>query len=293
VSSTYKAYFDAAVAQAVSEANHDLRAATLRGHTIQLSGLQSNRRGWGFTDQDLAVLQAVDAQGAPIATLVEFAAHPIFLGGGNTQISRDWPGGAQDRIEARGGGIAIVNPGDQGDVNPRWPVGGFVGAAEYGAAVADAAYDGLPAAIELTTPQVYKVTTRNIPITNGWFLFAYWRGWMDYDLVRCPEGGFNPCIRTDIAYVRLGPPGTCQLQAAVTPGEAVTRAGQRIKTAFRARERLFLGLTHNSLGYAIPSDEWNKAPNGSTYEENVSPAPWFGDTVIDAITSLAGADTCN
>lgn len=293
VSSTYKAYFDAQVARAVIQADANLQPATLRTNTIQLNGLQSNRRGWGFSDTDLSVLQAVDVGGVPIATLVEFAAHATFLGYDNTLIARDWPGATQDQIEARGGGIAIVNAGDQGDIVPAWPAGGFAGADEYGATIAQTAYDTLASAVDVTTPQVYRATARNIAVTNGLFLLAYHLGWLDYDLVYpCAEGGFYPCVRTDIAYIRYGPQGFCQLQVAVAPGEALTRTGLKIKAAFTTRERLFLGLTHNSLGYAVASDEWNKAPNGSRYEETVSPTPSFGDTVISTVTSLASADFC-
>ena len=83
-----------------------------------------------------------------------------------------------------------------------------------------------------------------------------------------------------------------QVSFAVAPGEVLTRGGQKIKATFKTNPRLFLGLTHNSLGYAVPSDEWNKAPNGKRYEESISPTPTFGDTVITTIQNLAGSDSC-
>lgn len=296
VSDSYKSFYDQRVADAVSQAHADRRPATLHAGTRKLTGMNSEHRGWGFTDEDLATVQAVDGAGAPIATWVTFAAHATFLGDGNKLISRDWPGAAADQIEARGGGIALLNVGAPGAVGPNWPVKGETGMREYGTAVADAALDNLPAATELSAPLVYKTAARNIRVDNGTFLLAYTAGWLDYDLVYpCVEGGGifgKPCISTDVAYLRFGPPGACQLQAGTAPGELLTRGSQRVKQGFTAPTQIILGLTHNTLGYGVPGDEWNAAPNGDTYHESVSPTKSFGDTVVSTIGELRASDSC-
>jgi hypothetical protein len=288
VTSSYKSFFDTQVAQAVINAHAALQPATLHASATTLTGMQNNRRGWGFTDTDLVTVQARSAGGTPIATLVEYAAHATCLGSSNTLITRDWPGGTQDRVEARGGGVALVNTGDQGDVSPV-NCGGFAGATTYGTAVGNAAYDSLVSATSVSTPVVYRRVNRDITVTNGLFLTAFAFGWHDYDLKWC---GTQRCINTDVAYLRLGPNAACQVQAGVVPGEALTRTGQDVKSSLRAPAKLVLGLTHNTLGYAVKSDEWEAAPNGSGYEESVSPTRTFGDTVISDIRSMATGDTC-
>ncbi|HAK60110.1 MAG TPA: hypothetical protein DCO77_06970, partial [Nitrospiraceae bacterium] len=146
-----------------------------------------------------------------------------------------------------------------------------------------------------TPPLVYAVANKRIPITNAVFLAALAFGWLDYDIIYlCPEGGYigNPCIATDVAYLRFGPADACQLQVAVAPAEVLTSGGMAIKPAFVAPQKMFLGQTHNTLGYAVPSQEWNGSPIGRTYEETMSPTPSFGDTVVNAIISLAADDDC-
>ncbi|HAK61000.1 MAG TPA: hypothetical protein DCO77_11555, partial [Nitrospiraceae bacterium] len=152
VSDSYESSFDQRVAQAVIEAHQSLQPATLLARVAPLSNMQTNRRGWNITDEDLAVLQARDSDDRPIGTIVEFAAHATCIGKENTLISRDWVGRVQDRIEGSGNGIALVNTGDQGDVIPKDCGSGFGGAEAFGASIADAARDRIATAEELTPP---------------------------------------------------------------------------------------------------------------------------------------------
>jgi hypothetical protein len=294
VSSSYKAFYDQRVAEAVIQANARLQDATLKEVSFKLPGYQKEIRGWNITDDDLSTIQAVDLNGRPIATLLTFAAHAIFLGPSNRHISRDWPGVAQDVIEARGGGIAIYNAGAQGACNAKWPTDDQPGMVEFGTTIANIAYDHLSYARPLNGPLAYKTTTKRIAIKNGLFLAAYTLGRMDYDLVYpCSEGGGLlgfPCVSTQFSYLRFGPQNGCQLQAGSVPGELLTRGSIRVKERFTAPHKLILGLTNDTLGYAVPSDEWLDAPNGTDYHENVSPWVYFGDTVVRKLNELSAGD---
>ncbi len=63
-------------------------------------------------DTQLRVLQAVGANGAPLGTLINYAAHATVMGGGNTRYSADWPGRAARATEvALGEPVAVTMRG--------------------------------------------------------------------------------------------------------------------------------------------------------------------------------------
>ena len=92
----------------------------------------------------LTTLHFATGDGAPIATLVNYACHPTASGPANTEVSRDWCGYAADAVEAALGGVAVYMNGAVGDVNPAAD-GGFEQAASLGEAVARAAVASLDA----------------------------------------------------------------------------------------------------------------------------------------------------
>jgi hypothetical protein len=138
----FQAYRDFVIAKAVTAVQvawQGRKAADLSVST----GRQDrafNRRGWGFTDTALVVLDAVDAvTNARIATLVSWAAHPTVLPAANRQLSRDFPGYAMDILEAPlGTGKVVYWNGAFGDAAPVVLSRHFAGAQELGTAVAHA-----------------------------------------------------------------------------------------------------------------------------------------------------------
>lgn len=71
-------------------------------------------------DDTLLVGRVVDGDGAVRATLVNYACHPISLGGGNTLISPDYVGAMRETVEAgSGGGECIFLHGASGNQAPR------------------------------------------------------------------------------------------------------------------------------------------------------------------------------
>jgi neutral ceramidase len=83
-------------------------------------------RGIGFNRQDethpvdeLLVAAGIDTEdGAPIATIVNYATHPVVLGPGNLLLSADYPGELARCLEAERGGIGLFLQGACGDVDP-------------------------------------------------------------------------------------------------------------------------------------------------------------------------------
>jgi hypothetical protein len=71
-------------------------------------------------DDTLLVGRVVGSDGAVRATLVNYACHPISLGGGNTLISPDYVGAMRETVEAGGGGAeCIFLHGASGNQTPR------------------------------------------------------------------------------------------------------------------------------------------------------------------------------
>ena len=71
-------------------------------------------------DHTLGVIAIDGADGKPIATLVNFACHPVVLGPENLEISADYPGAMMAKVESAIGGQAMFVQGAAGDINPFW-----------------------------------------------------------------------------------------------------------------------------------------------------------------------------
>ena len=87
------------------------------------------------------------------------------------------------------------------------------------------------------------------------------------------------------SYFRIGD----NIQGVAFPGESLTNNALPIKAAMTAPFRLFLGLTGDTLGYFVPTDEWLTGRNGN-YEETVSPGRLIGDITRDILVDLIQAD---
>jgi hypothetical protein len=71
-------------------------------------------------DDTLLVGRVVDATGSIRCTFVNYACHPISLGGANTLISPDYVGAMRETIEAgSGGGVCVFLHGASGNQAPR------------------------------------------------------------------------------------------------------------------------------------------------------------------------------
>jgi len=84
-------------------------------------GWNRNRRhSGGFVDDELTVTRIDRLDGKPLAALVNFTAHPTFMGGEQMLFSGDWPGHLQRTMESLAGeGITVLYfNGAEGDQAP-------------------------------------------------------------------------------------------------------------------------------------------------------------------------------
>jgi hypothetical protein len=245
-----------------------------------------NRRGWGYTDDELFVLQARDLDGALLGTLVSFAAHPVVLGMDNLLVSRDFCGYAVDDLEAQLDAPVLLFNGVQGDVSPKVPDGTYADDFERAAAYGDHIATRTMLAIAEVEPVAVDFwrgyADLPLDVTNDLFLFAAQAGILDYDFTM--RGGVS-MVDTQTAYFRFG----AEVQIIAFPGESLTRNGLPVKDAMSAPHKAILGLSGDSLGYFVPSDEWNTGLNND-YEESVSVGMAAGDQTRDAMIGMIEHD---
>jgi neutral ceramidase len=75
---------------------HQVKIAT--GSRI-LEGLNRNRRKEPDLDKELIVTRIDLRNGNPLAVLVNWTAHPTFIGGKDMQVSAEWPGYLQSNLQ--------------------------------------------------------------------------------------------------------------------------------------------------------------------------------------------------
>ncbi len=296
---------------AIAEAWASMREAELRAASVVFDGLVRNRRDWPITDTTLSVLRLLTPDGALIATLANYACHPTAIGSESAEISRDWCGFAVDIIEQAAGGIAVFVNGAIGDVNPLFS-GGVNHAKTLGQSLAAWVLEALPAAkpvgggIEVRTATLelplaiermesgvaYAISESAIAIADGADvgealhtggradlaqMHAAVRGMRERTLVARGEKTF---LETMCSYARVG-----DVEIISAPGEMMTRLALPLRASLKAPHRMILGLTHDSLGYFIPQDEYMTGRNNN-YEESVSMGFPAGALLSEKLVSL-------
>jgi neutral ceramidase len=110
-------------------------------------------------DEELHALAIDAAEGGAIATIVNYATHPVVLGPSNLLFSGDFPGEVARGIAERHGGIGLYVQGTCGDVDPQvyrdrgWGTGTFEDTRQIGQKLAGAALEALNVA-----PRTHEVT---------------------------------------------------------------------------------------------------------------------------------------
>lgn len=317
-SASYEAHVAHRAATAIAEAHQRLEPATARASTAALGGIVRNRRGWSETDETLTTLRLTRASDdGIIATLVNYACHPTASGAANTEVSHDWCGYAVDAIERDTGAPAIYINGAVGDVNPLRE-GGFDAARATGEAVASAALRSLDASDDVSGSLLVRTEPLELPLNfdrlsqrvqdavgragpalsvlsksggmHAASLALHKTGRNDLAQIVAALSGISErrlvhhdgqtFLPTQCGYVRIG-----GIEAFAAPGEVLTRLALPLRASLGARHRMFFGLTHDTLGYFLPEDEWMTGRNNN-YEESVSMGKHGGAILADKLLSL-------
>jgi hypothetical protein len=102
------------------EADQNYREVKIGTSSAKLDGLNRNRRRDTVIDNELAVTRVDLTNGNPLAALVNWTAHPTFIGGEDMLVSAEWPGYLQTEMEKTIGKGAVVMyyNGAEGDQSP-------------------------------------------------------------------------------------------------------------------------------------------------------------------------------
>jgi hypothetical protein len=243
-----------------------------------------NRRGYDYVDDELFVMDIRDANtDARISTIMEFAAHTVTLGSDNLYFSSDFPHYFRTDAEALLGAPVMFVNGPIGDVSPTGQEGtGFERPASYGIDSARYAVETMKLQEQITGDIFLETKHYEHPLTNPLFLAAFQTGLTDccYSL---GEVGYELPIPLKTVYLRIGD----MVQGVAVPGESLTRHQEPIKGAMVAPYRFFLGLTGGTLGYFVPTDEWDPVTG---YEETISINKEAGDVLRDHLLEMIQRD---
>ena len=277
VSDGYRQQVIDSAVDAISEAF--FRRQSVRLFVSQGTGFANNRRGWGYTDDELTVLDVRSADSdLRLGTVIQFAAHPVTLGSSNIQVSSDYCHYVREYAEAALNATVIYFNGAIGDVSPRGTGSDFDRADSYGLEIANLALATMTAQEEITDVDLYTDTAYYVhPCNNPLFILADAVGLLDYDF-----NDDDNSVNLQTTYFRIGK----ALQAVAFPGESLTNNALPIKAAMTTAYRMFLGLNGDTLGYFVPTDEWAV----TNYEEKISIDKFVGDVTRDLLISRIQLD---
>jgi hypothetical protein len=242
------------MAEAINEAVAKLQPASLKIATGEARGkIAYNYYAPQLYDPRCSVIQAVDPEGKPFATLVNYAIHPEVLGSQAGILSPDLIGPLYDRIEAQGGGIGIFmngalggmitadNRGADGKDLRTWPE-----CVRIGHLLADEALRMAHAAPALENPKLFcAARTISFPIDSPLLQAVMRASPLGY------AAGSDNRVTTQLNLVNVG-----DAQILTIPGEALPNIGYYLKRKMRGEHNLLFGLTNDAFGYILAQVDW-------------------------------------
>lgn len=273
----------------------------------------------------LVEARAVD-DGAVVANLLQYAAHPTSVDEDVRIPHADYVLGAVDWLEREEGGVALYFNGPIADASPAGsragcraePDGTYGEVRCRGEGLARAAA-ALPSSTPLAPTLEVRHVTVTLPVTNPLFLggglaesFNRYYDFLDLPVRDVPTLGslveqglvdlpqLTPTASTEVSRITIGGAAS-GLEIVTIPGEATGTLGRWIRgLAAPGAHVVLLGLTHNSFGYLLPEEEFSYVDESGDagflvpftgYEEFVSLGPLSVPLLrADAYVPLFGAD---
>jgi hypothetical protein len=242
------------MADAIHEALTNLQPVRLKIATGEAKGkIAYNYYAEQLYDPRCNIIQALDASGKPIATLVNYAIHPEVLGSDADICSPDLVGPLYERLEEKGGGMGIFMNSAQGGMvtaDNRQPAGKEARTWEecqrIGRLLADEALRIVSDAPEQTSPKLFCATRPlSLPV--------------DAPLMRAllktlpgSPGAEVTSLTTQLNVVNLG-----NAQILTIPGEALPNIGYYLKRKMHGQHNLLFGLTNDAFGYILTKEDFD------------------------------------
>lgn len=242
-----------------AEEGHNRRKVSADG-TVEMFWRNRERLPTSPVDYELGVLAVDSIGGAPIATLVNFACHPVVLGPENLELSADYPGAMNGVIEERVGGVSLFMQGAAGDINPFWDKtppaeGGFEQAAIMGQRLAEEALR-VRAALEWALPDSLSIRRGTVPLELRWDferpeVVAVFEKLGTLERLELYRERFRREREAEVTTVVIGHRDRSRVLAAIAtfPGEFFVEHGLRLKRTSLLPNTLFAGYGNGELGY--------------------------------------------
>ncbi len=250
------------VADAVNDALSKLEPVSLKTAVGEAKGkIAYNYYAPELYDRRMGVIQAIATTGKnagkPVATLINYATHPEILGTSRKLISPDLCGPLYDRIEEKGGGVALfMNSAQGGMVTADTRLENGKEANDWneciriGNLMADEALRIIETAQTQENPELYCASkTIEFPIESEIMQFVL----KNSPLVSSEErnGDFTK-IKTRINLLNIG-----KAQVITIPGEALPNIGFYVKRHMKTGQPFLFGLTNDAFGYMLSKEDFN------------------------------------
>ena len=244
----------ARMAEAIREAVTNLQPARIKVATGEAKGkIAYNYYAEQLYDPRCHVIQALDASGRTIATLVNYAIHPEVLGSGVGICSPDLIGPLYDRILARDGGTGIFMNSAQGGMvtaDNRRREGGearnWEECQRIGTLLADEALRIVKDAPEEAEPKLFCAARRvTFPVDSP----------LMRNLIKELPGSAGEAdgtVTTQMNLINLG-----DAQMLTIPGEALPNIGYYLKRKMHGKHNLLFGLTNDAFGYILTKEDFD------------------------------------
>lgn len=274
----------------VLDADRNYRDVKIGTASSKFDGLNRNRRRDKVIDNELIVTRVDLTNGLPLAALVNWTAHPTFIGDADMLLSAEWPGYLQTEMEKSiGKGVTVMYyNGAEGDQSPV-----FDSAADpyrkiqvYGKMIAEKAlsvYNTIRPAV--VGELAYNYETIDLPeqVAHPDFMKT---GGSEYGLNEQTAGVIMKAMgpeRVGMGSVRIG-----DFVLVGIPGEMTAELGVAVKESLknsRVKHVAIGGLANEWISYILAEDKYTK---GGGYESSVSfYGPKLGEIIKEAAVKIA------
>jgi len=243
------------LASAINQAVEELQPSTVKIATGEAQGkISYNYYAERLFDPRCHVMQFLDKEGKPIATLVNYACHPEIIGPKQGILSPDFVGPLYDRVEERGGGTGIfMNSalggmvtadcrGADGEDIQTWDE-----CVRIGYLLADEALRIVAQSPIQKNPNLFcGSTTIMFPVESQLILSVIKLSPLAFTLDEKEK------VTTQLNVVNIG-----DAQMLTIPGEALPNIGYYLKRKMHGEHNFLLGLTNDAFGYILTKVDWN------------------------------------
>jgi Domain of Unknown Function (DUF1080) len=279
-------------ALALNEAIDRLEPASIKIATGEAQGkIAFNYYAPDLYDKRMSVIQATNAQGKTIATLVNYAVHPEVLGNDVGILSPDLVGPLCEKLEATAGGMAIFMNSAQGGMvtadnrnldQPRDPLRGYWSDSRsweeclrIGHLMAGEALRIVKDAPKQNDPKLScdSITVR-FPVESEGMWAVVTGSPLKY------AHNDDHSINARINLVNLG-----DAQILTIPGEALPNIGFYLKRKMHGKHNLLFGLTNEAFGYILTKVDFHSFPRYD-YVSRTSLGEMTGEILIEKSLEL-------